>query len=103
MFILYFLNTFCIYYFQNENTGKGGMVLKLENDKIRWPGGLSKKPSGLMIPTHLQVLTIYEKPFVYSRKIKPCETEPCEKCNPEKGEISCPIYNTTHLDMNGKF
>ena len=77
------------------------MVLKLENEKIIWPGETHKKPSGLMIPTHLQVLTINEKPFVYSRKIFPCEKEPCEECNVKEGEIPCPIYNTTHLEANG--
>ena len=79
------------------------MVMKLENNKIIWPGGIRKKPSGLMIPTHLQVLTINEKPFVYSRKIKPCDVEPCEVCDISKGERPCPIYNTTHTEGNGKF
>ena len=77
------------------------MVLKLESEKIIWPGNLQKKPSGLMIPTHLQVMTINEKPFVYSRQIRPCKDEPCDPCNKEKGEIPCPIYNTTHQEENG--
>merc|ERR1719367_881413 len=81
------------------------MVLQLETEKIVWPGNLRKKPSGLMIPTHLQVMTINEKPFVYSRQIKPiekCLEEPCDSCDLKNGEIPCPIYNTTHQDQNGK-
>ena len=31
------------------------MVLDLNEDEIIWPGGLKKKPTGLMIPTHLKV------------------------------------------------
>ena len=80
------------------------MVLQLETEKIVWPGNLRKKPSGLMIPTHLQVMTINEKPFVYSRQIKPidkCLEEPCDSCDLKNGEIPCPIYNTTHQDQNG--
>lgn len=79
------------------------MQLNLEHDKIIWPGGTRKKPSGLMIPTHLQVLTINETPFVYSRSINPCEGEGCSNdCDAEKGEIPCPIYNTTHIEENGR-
>ena len=77
------------------------MVLNMKQEDIVWPGNVSKKPSGLMIPTHLQVLTINEKPFVYSRQIVPCKEEPCAPCNKENGEIHCPIYNTTHQEQNG--
>ena len=63
------------------------MRLSMDEDKIIWPGGLSKKPTGLMIPTHLNVLTIAEKPFVYHRRIANGET--CKE-----GEILCPHYNT---------
>ena len=79
------------------------MQLNLEHDKIIWPGETRKKPSGLMIPTHLQVLTINETPFVYSRSINPCEGEGCSNdCDADKGEIPCPIYNTTHIEENGR-
>jgi ionotropic glutamate receptor NMDA 1 len=46
------------------------MMLHLEEENIVWPGGLTQKPTGLMIPTHLKVLTILEKPFVYARPIE---------------------------------
>lgn len=45
------------------------MFLDLNEEAIIWPGGLTQKPTGLMIPTHLKVLTILEKPFVYARKL----------------------------------
>ena len=67
----------------------GKMKLSMDEDKIIWPGGLSKKPTGLMIPTHLKVLTIADKPFVYHRKI-----DNGEMCDASKGEILCPHYNT---------
>jgi len=46
------------------------MRLQLNEDKIIWPGSLTMKPTGLMIPTHLTVLTIQEKPFVYARLVE---------------------------------
>ena len=46
------------------------MRLQLNEENIVWPGGLTQKPTGLMIPTHLKVLTILEKPFVYARPIE---------------------------------
>lgn len=42
-----------------------------------------------MIPTHLKVLTIEEKPFVYVRELADGEI----KCMAE--EIACPHFNTT--------
>ena len=71
-------------YFQDESK----MSLSLEQDNIIWPGGLRKKPTGLMIPTHLNVLTISEQPFVYNRTLAPGEI--CDR----DGEILCPQYNT---------
>ena len=49
-----------------------------------------------MIPTHLKVLTILDKPFVYSKPLGPDGT-----CDVEQGEIECPHYNT-ELDNNQK-
>ncbi|XP_046408094.1 glutamate [NMDA] receptor subunit 1 [Ischnura elegans] len=46
------------------------MALKLDEGAILWPGRLRNKPEGFMIPTHLKVLTIEEKPFVYVREVK---------------------------------
>ncbi|CAB4067476.1 GRIN1 [Lepeophtheirus salmonis] len=37
------------------------MELHLDEENIKWPGDLTQKPTGLMIPTHLHVLTIVEK------------------------------------------
>jgi hypothetical protein len=65
------------------------MRLSMDEEKIIWPGNLVNKPTGLMIPTHLNVLTIAEKPFVYHRFLNSSET-----CDAEKGEILCPHYNT---------
>lgn len=63
------------------------MDLKINDSAIVWPGGHSK-PVGFMIPTHLQVLTIEETPFVFVRKvdsITDCRTD----------EEPCPHFNTT--------
>lgn len=70
------------------------MHLTVDEGAIIWPGRLHTKPEGFMIPTHLKVLTIEEKPFVYVRKLRE-ETENC------KGdEIPCPLFNETEDGMN---
>lgn len=64
------------------------MKLEVNESNITWPGRLKIKPEGFMIPTHLKVLTIEEKPFVYVR-----ELSDNEKCLPD--EIVCPHFNMT--------
>ncbi|XP_023312647.1 glutamate [NMDA] receptor subunit 1-like, partial [Anoplophora glabripennis] len=64
------------------------MHLNVDEKSIIWPGRQSVKPEGFMIPTHLKVLTIEEKPFVYVRKLE----EPQDACTTE--EIPCPHFNT---------
>lgn len=66
------------------------MKLRLNESNIVWPGRLKKKPEGFMIPTHLKVLTIEEKPFVYVRPLKKDDGNSCET-----DEIMCPLYNTS--------
>lgn len=66
------------------------MKLRLNESNIIWPGRLTKKPEGFMIPTHLKVLTIEEKPFVYTRLLKKDNGNSCEP-----NEIMCPLYNTS--------
>lgn len=70
------------------------MHLHVDEKNILWPGRLRLKPEGFMIPTHLKVLTIEEKPFVYTRKL----LDEQESCLPE--EIPCPHFNATD---DGKF
>lgn len=65
------------------------MRLKINESLIVWPGDLHKKPEGIMIPTHLRVLTIEEKPFVYVRRLSH-EEHDCDK-----EEIACPHFNTS--------
>ncbi|XP_015598451.1 glutamate [NMDA] receptor subunit 1 isoform X2 [Cephus cinctus] len=76
-------------YFYCPNISK--MRLRLEENNITWPGGLRTKPEGFMIPTHLKVLTIEEKPFVYVRE--PLDNEWCQP-----DEIPCPHFNTTQYE-----
>lgn len=66
------------------------MKLVLNDSDIIWPGGSSNKPEGFLIPTHLKVLTIEEKPFVYVRELTDGE------CNAD--EIVCPHFNTTDIE-----
>lgn len=66
------------------------MKLRLNESNIIWPGRLTKKPEGFMIPTHLKVLTIEEKPFVYVRSLKKDDGNSCKS-----DEIICPLYNTS--------
>ncbi|KAK4876462.1 hypothetical protein RN001_012884 [Aquatica leii] len=81
------------YYFHKESSR---MQLAVEEKRIIWPGRQQVKPEGFMIPTHLKVLTIEEKPFVYTRKLN----EDQETCLPE--EILCPHFNSTQ-DETAKY
>lgn len=65
------------------------MALMVEEKQILWPGRQRTKPEGFMIPTHLKVLTIEEKPFVYIRKLN----DEHDNCLPD--EIFCPHFNST--------
>lgn len=67
------------------------MRLRINDSQILWPGKQKKKPEGIIIPTHLKVLTIEEKPFVYVRKIADDDT--VRQCEDE--EIPCPLFNAT--------
>lgn len=69
------------------------MHLNVDEKSIIWPGRQSIKPEGFMIPTHLKVLTIEEKPFVYVRKLEKL----LETCGEE--EIPCPHFNATDSRM----
>ncbi|XP_037070917.1 glutamate [NMDA] receptor subunit 1-like isoform X2 [Pollicipes pollicipes] len=62
------------------------MDLKLETSKIIWPGGSNVKPDGVKIPTHLKVLTLEERPFVYTRRL-----EPGQSCSDV--ETRCPWHS----------
>ncbi|XP_067123537.1 glutamate [NMDA] receptor subunit 1-like isoform X1 [Centruroides vittatus] len=68
---------------------KEKMDLQLNSNIIVWPGNLTVKPLGYIVPTHLKVVTIEEKPFVWTRPI-PYEGE----CG--ENEILCPKHNTTN-------
>lgn len=70
------------------------MRLKINDSSITWPGNTGKKPEGIMIPTHLKVLTIEEKPFVYARKLLDDEIDCADD------EVVCPHFNITN--GNGK-
>ncbi|KAK9301078.1 hypothetical protein QLX08_006418 [Tetragonisca angustula] len=76
-------------YFYPANGTK--MTLSVNESSIIWPGRLQTKPEGFMIPTHLKVLTIEEKPFVYVREVAFGES-----CLPE--EIPCPHFNATEYE-----
>ena len=65
------------------------MRLKINESLILWPGGSRKKPEGIMIPTHLKVLTIKETPFVYVRPLS------AEEIDCQDDEVACPHFNTT--------
>ncbi|CAO1443281.1 unnamed protein product [Diamesa serratosioi] len=75
------------FFYDNE---REKMRLKINDSEIVWPGKVKKKPEGFFIPTHLKVLTIEEKPFVYVRKLTDDESE----CTDD--EIPCPHFNMTN-------
>ncbi|XP_054271641.1 glutamate [NMDA] receptor subunit 1 [Macrosteles quadrilineatus] len=79
------------YFYSNE---MNRMRLKINESRIIWPGRPKSKPEGLEIPKHIKVLTIEEKPFVYTRELEDYEGE---NCNPD--EIPCPHFNSSREDM----
>lgn len=71
------------------------MKLSINDSTIVWPGNMKTKPEGFLIPTHLNVLTIEEKPFVYVRKSSALA------CNDD--EVPCPHYNILFGDEREYF
>jgi ionotropic glutamate receptor NMDA 1 len=74
------------------------MKLRLDESNIMWPGRKKDKPVGERIPTHLQVLTIEEKPFVYVRPIKRSEGDTCQK-----DELPCPLLKRESKSKSGYY
>ncbi|CAG2178659.1 unnamed protein product, partial [Oppiella nova] len=64
------------------------MELHLNEDQIVWPDNERTKPLGYIIPKHLRVFTLAEKPFVW---VKPTIRDSICKT----GQKLCPKYNTT--------
>ncbi|CAL1298352.1 unnamed protein product [Larinioides sclopetarius] len=67
---------------------KTEMTLSLNVQEIQWPGNELKKPRGYIVPTHLKVVTVAEKPFTWIR-----EVEDRSLCTED--EIPCPRMNKT--------
>ncbi|KAF4525166.1 hypothetical protein B566_EDAN014757 [Ephemera danica] len=72
------------YFFSND---QDRMLLQLDESRVIWPGRLRKKPEGFILPTHLKVLTIEEKPFVYTRELKGEHEN--EDCLPDERVFCC--------------
>lgn len=71
----------------------------MNDDAILWPGKEAKKPEGIIIPRHLKVLTLEEKPFVYVRQLNADDASHVStKC--EEDEIPCPLFNATNGAAN---
>ncbi|KAH8265317.1 hypothetical protein KR038_003926 [Drosophila bunnanda] len=70
------------------------MRMRINDSEIIWPGKQRRKPEGIMIPTHLKVLTIEEKPFVYVRRMGDDEF----RCEPD--ERPCPLFNASDATAN---
>lgn len=75
---------------------KQKMRLRINESQVVWPGKERTKPEGIIIPRHLKVLTVEEKPFVYARKL-PSNVAMCEE-----DEILCPLYNSTN-DIKSRY
>lgn len=71
------------------------MSLQINNSEILWPGKQTKMPEGIIIPTHLKVLTVEEKPFVYVRRLSEDSIAKCDE-----DEIECPLFNATQGTAN---
>ncbi|UYV77831.1 GRIN1 [Cordylochernes scorpioides] len=71
------------------------MELIIHEEEIAWPGKPTIRPQGYIVPTHLKVVTIAEKPFVWIREVNHPSL-----CGPE--EIPCPRYNSS-LNMEHQY
>lgn len=78
---------------------KQKMRLRINDNEILWPGKEAKKPEGIIIPRHLKVLTVEEKPFVYVRRLSADDaTQASASC--QEDEIPCPLFNATEHSGN---
>ncbi|XP_064488877.1 glutamate [NMDA] receptor subunit 1-like isoform X2 [Ornithodoros turicata] len=67
---------------------KMDMELKIHLEQVVWPGNQTEKPLGYIIPKHLKVTTVAERPFVW---VRPVSDE--SECLPN--EILCPRTNNS--------
>ncbi|XP_054715976.1 glutamate [NMDA] receptor subunit 1-like [Uloborus diversus] len=65
------------------------MTMSVNVQDIVWPGGETKKPRGYIVPTHLKVVTVAEKPFTWIREVE-------DKSQCLEDEIFCPRRNKTN-------
>lgn len=75
------------------------MRLRINDNEITWPGNEKKKPEGIIIPRHLKLLTVEEKPFVYVRHLG-IEDGTANPTKCEDDEIPCPLFNATDNSSN---
>lgn len=78
------------------------MRLRINDNEILWPGKEAKKPEGIIIPRHLKVLTLEEKPFVYVRKLNSDDaaTHIERETTCDEDEIPCPLFNASDGSSN---
>lgn len=76
------------------------MHLMMRDNEILWPGKEAKKPEGIIIPRHLKVLTLEEKPFVYVRQLNADDASSHVSTTCEEDEIPCPLFNATDGSAN---
>lgn len=70
---------------------KTEMTLTLNVQDVVWPGYETKKPRGYIVPTHLKVVTVPEKPFTWIREVD-------DKYECLEDEIFCPRKNKSTGD-----
>jgi len=63
--------------------------LKLSEHDIVWPGKLRRKPDGIRTRRNVSIVTIPEKPFIFTR--------PGDDCKKKDLEVFCP-----RRKLNGK-
>nr|XP_053626985.1 glutamate [NMDA] receptor subunit 1-like [Cherax quadricarinatus] len=78
-------------YFYDKESDE--MKLDINVSKIVWPGGASQAPLGYALPTHINVMTIPETPFVYAEAV---ESE--KECVAEDEQL-CPRVNATTAEV----
>lgn len=62
-----------------------GTSLAVNISDIIWPGGVKEQPLGYFVPTHLNIVTLPEQPFVETRRVYPKDDVEGQEKSKQKG------------------
>jgi ionotropic glutamate receptor NMDA 1 len=80
-------------YFTPYKSDKDNMALNINTSNIVWPGGLTTKPDGSKRSSHLRIVVIKDKPFIFTRR-KP-DNDECSEIHNNAIDCTWSHGNTT--------